>query len=134
MRRVRVGLAAPLLFGAVAIMFQAPPVVAQDNATPGPIVYQQLQHDVSLPLWMIARAPHGGAEEARIIIPENTGPRGIETNVKDPVGDDAEAAGRPEVGTTSLLNFDGISHTNSFCGCAPPDTEGVVGATQYVQY
>ncbi|HEV2383018.1 MAG TPA: hypothetical protein VG206_24895 [Terriglobia bacterium] len=134
MRKVRVGLAAPLLFGAVAIMFQALPVVAQDNATPGPIVYHQLQHDVSLPLWMIARAPHGGAEEGRIIIPENTGPRGIETNVKDPVGDDAEAAGRPEVGTTSLLNFDGISHTNSFCGCAPPDTEGVVGATQYVQY
>lgn len=134
MRRVRVGLAASLLFGAVAIMFQALPVVAQDNATPGPIVYHQLQHDVSLPLWMIARAPHGGAEEARIIIPENTGPRGIETNVKDTVGDDAETAGRPEVGTTALLNFDGISHTNSFCGCAPPDTEGVVGATQYVQY
>lgn len=134
MRRVRVGLAAPLLFGAVAIMFQALPVVAQDNATPGPIVYHQLQHDVSLPLWMIARAPHGGAEEAKIIIPENTGPRGFETNVKDPVGDDPEAAGRPEVGTTALLNFDGISASQSFCGCAPPDTEGVVGATQYVQY
>lgn len=134
MKRVRVGLAGALLFGAIAITFQAMPAVAQDNATPGPIVYHQLQHDVSLPLWMIARAPHGGAEEARIIIPENTGPRGFETNVKDTAADDAELAGRPEVSTGALLNFDGISASTSICFCAPPDTEGVVGATQYVQY
>src|SRR5579859_6798630 len=105
MRRVRVGLAAPLVFGAVATLFSALPVVAQDHATSGPIVYQQLQHDVSLPLWMIARAPNGGAEEARIIIPENTGPRSFATNVKDTAGDDPELAGRPEVATGSLLNF-----------------------------
>jgi hypothetical protein len=116
------------------MVFSGLPAAAQDEASSGPIVYHQLQHDVSLPLWMMAKAPHGGAEEARIIIPENTGPRGVETNVKDPVGDDPEAAGRPEVTTGALLNFDGISHTQSFCGCAPPDTEGVVGATQYVQY
>jgi hypothetical protein len=116
------------------MLAQALPAVAQDKAASGPIVYHQLQHDVSLPLWMMAKAPHGGAEEARIIIPENTGLRGFETNVKDTVADDAEAAGRPEVSTTSLLNFDGISVTGSFCGCAPPDTEGQVGATQYVQY
>jgi hypothetical protein len=134
MRKVRVRLAAPLLCGAVAMLFQSLPAVAQNNAAPGPIVYHQLQHDVSLPLWMMAKAPHGGAEEASIIIPENTGPRGVETHVKDLVGDDAEAAGRPEVSTGSLLNFDGISHTQSVCDCAPPDTEGVVGATQYVQY
>src|SRR5580692_6157643 len=103
MRKVRVRLAAPLLCGAVAMLFQAMPAVAQDNATPGPIVYHQLQHDVSLPLWMMARAPRGGGDESRIIIPENTGPGGIETHVKDPVGDDAEAAFRPEVSTGSLL-------------------------------
>jgi hypothetical protein len=116
------------------MLAQALPAVAQDNPTSGPIVYHQLQHDVSLPLWMMAKAPHGGAEEARITIPENTGLRGIETHVKDTVADDAEAAGRPEVSTVALLNFDGIAQSQSFCDCAPPDTEGVVGATQYVQY
>jgi hypothetical protein len=115
-------------------MFSALPAGAQNGASSGPIVYHQLQHDVSLPLWMMAKAPNGGADEARITIPENTGPRGVETHVKDPVADDAEAAGRPEVTTGALLNFDGISHTQSICDCAPPDTEGVVGATQYVQY
>src|SRR5579863_8116708 len=118
MRRVGVGIAGTLLCSALAMTFQARPAAAQDNAA-GPLVYQQQHHDVSLPLWMMAKAPHAGEVEGRIIIPENTGPRGFETNVKDSVGDDAEAAGRPEVGTTALLNFDGISHTNSFCGCAP---------------
>ena len=134
MRRVRVGLALPLL-GAVAMLFQALPAVAQDNATSGPTVYKQEHHDVSLPLWMIARAPHGGAEAGRIIIPENTGPRVfVPGHVVDTAADDPEAAGRPEVATINLLNFDGIGSSHSFCGCAPPDTEGTVGATQYVQY
>jgi hypothetical protein len=31
------------------------------------------------------------------------------------------------------LNFDGIGAPNSSCGCAPPDTNGEVGSTQYVQ-
>ena len=135
MRRVRVGFAAPLVAGAVAILFSALPVVAQDKATSEPLVFQQEKHDVSLPLWMIARAPHGGAEAGRIIIPENTGPRVFVPGVvKDTAGDDPEQAGRPEVATTSLLNFDGIGASQSFCGCAPPDTEGSVGATQFVQY
>jgi uncharacterized repeat protein (TIGR01451 family) len=31
------------------------------------------------------------------------------------------------------LNFDGIDVSQSSCNCAPPDTNGEVGATQYVQ-
>ncbi|GAC1326688.1 MAG: hypothetical protein NVS2B16_19640 [Chloroflexota bacterium] len=34
---------------------------------------------------------------------------------------------------TSGTSFDGINAANSFCNCAPPDTNGQVGATQYVQ-
>src|SRR5580698_9591713 len=107
MKRVQIRLAGPLGVLAIAIMFSALPAGAQNGASSGPIVYHQLQHDVSLPLWMMAKAPNGGADEARITIPENTGPRGVETHVKDPVADDAEAAGRPEVTTGALLNFDG---------------------------
>lgn len=32
-----------------------------------------------------------------------------------------------------LLDFDGISFSGSGCNCEPPDTNGEVGATQYVQ-
>src|SRR5215471_13343661 len=32
-----------------------------------------------------------------------------------------------------LLNFDGIPYPGVACSCAPPDTDGEVGATQYVQ-
>src|ERR1051325_9754172 len=32
-----------------------------------------------------------------------------------------------------ILNFDGIVYPGVACNCAPPDTNGEVGATQYVQ-
>ena len=32
-----------------------------------------------------------------------------------------------------ILNFDGIPFPGVGCNCAPPDTNGAVGATQYVQ-
>ena len=32
-----------------------------------------------------------------------------------------------------ILNFDGIPFPGVVCGCAPPDTDGEVGLTQYVQ-
>src|ERR1043166_2837852 len=34
---------------------------------------------------------------------------------------------------TPLLNFDGVFFPGGACNCAPPDTDGEVGATQYVQ-
>jgi len=34
---------------------------------------------------------------------------------------------------TPLLNFDGIAFPGVACNCAPPDTNGEVGATHYVQ-
>src|SRR5690349_2546904 len=125
MTRVRVGLAGPLLLGAAAILFQALPVMAQDNASSGgPIVFHQLQHDVSLPLWMMAKAPKRGGEEVNILIPENRGETSVVAApiVKDPVGDDPVAAGAPLVSTQDLLNFDGIAQSQSICNCAPPDT------------
>jgi hypothetical protein len=32
-----------------------------------------------------------------------------------------------------ILNFDGVGFPNNNCGCYPPDTNGYVGLTQYVQ-
>ncbi len=39
----------------------------------------------------------------------------------------------PLVMPTPILNFDGIPFPGVVCNCAPPDTNGEVGATQYVQ-
>jgi len=118
------------------MVLAALPAAAQDVATSGPIVYHQTKHDVSLPLWLMARAPKPGPGEVNILIPENRGQEVFVAapTVHDPVADDPTAAGSPEVSTKNLLNFDGIAQSQSICDCAPPDTEGVVGATQYVQY
>ena len=34
---------------------------------------------------------------------------------------------------SAILNFDGIPFPGVNCNCAPPDTNGEVGSTQYVQ-
>ena len=39
----------------------------------------------------------------------------------------------PEAMPAPILNFDGILYPGVACNCHPPDTNGVVGATQYVQ-
>ena len=39
----------------------------------------------------------------------------------------------PEAMPAPVLNFDGIPFPGVACNCAPPDTNGEVGATQYVQ-
>jgi hypothetical protein len=48
------------------------------------------------------------------------------------------SASGPKVGTTAGLSFDGIGDTSNTpanpCNCAPPDTNGAVGATQFVQF
>lgn len=135
MRKAAVRLGAPLLMGA-AMLWGAIPAPAQDTQTSGPIVYQQIKHDVSLPLWVMAKQPTAGYPEVNILIPQNTGATVLvpPALVNDPVGQDPVAEGQPEVSTANLLNFDGIAESKSDCGCAPPDTEGVVGATQFVQY
>src|SRR6476661_8534732 len=44
----------------------------------------------------------------------------------------------PLVSTSAGLNFNGVGDTSNTpsnpCNCAPPDTNGAVGATQYVQW
>src|SRR5204862_1498988 len=39
----------------------------------------------------------------------------------------------PDVMPATILNFAGIPFPGVACNCAPPDTDGEVGATQYVQ-
>ena len=55
-------------------------------------------------------------------------------SMPDPVVDKGSFLGElaPSI-PAPILNFDGIPFPGVSCNCAPPDTNGEVGATQYVQ-
>ena len=61
-------------------------------------------------------------------------PLPLHVDAPDPVVDRG-AAGTPGPGAmpAPILNFDGIPFPGVGCNCAPPDTNGAVGLTQYVQ-
>src|SRR5215469_16956082 len=129
MSKVTTRLAPAVLALAGALLLTAIAAGAQSSGRSGPIIYPLIHQDVSLPLWLTAKPPNFAEEER--FIPQNQGPPVVKARVvTDPVGDDPAEAGRPQVVTTDLLNFSGQSAD----GLAPPDTEGVVGLTQYVQY
>jgi hypothetical protein len=91
-------------------------------------VIHESAHDVSLPLSELAKMVPVQKHANREV--ENHNPR-VEIkhvgNGEDPV---AQTVTLPTVSTTGLLNFDGQGADN----LAPPDTEGAVGATQFVQW
>ena len=94
------------------------------------------QNDVSPPMRALEPLPIvGGGEED-----ENTtktprvpgaGGHGTDSAVQDPEVS-AAALANPKIPTT-IKNFDGIVFPGVGCSCAPPDTDGEVGLTQYVQ-
>jgi len=95
----------------------------------GPVVINEIKHDVSLPLRDMAKMTsvprHANREVDNRppgVVPKQVGMPGVDAAV------DTERL--PMVGTTNLLNFDGQGAD----GLAPPDTEGSVGGNQFVQW
>jgi hypothetical protein len=90
-----------------------------------------IHHDVSPPLWSIpAQAPRLEPREK----PLHSLPMGPAARLQpDPV---LQTTIGPAVGTTAGLNFAGVGNGDyGFApNAAPPDTNGAVGATQYVQW
>jgi uncharacterized repeat protein (TIGR02543 family) len=117
-----------LLALAVAV---AAPAGAQDGPAPadhGVTVGQSVHNDVSPPLRDIPEAPV--TLQPRHLMVEPGGlPRRIRSDY-DPVVQDFLA---PEAMPAPILNFNGVPFPGVSCNCAPPDTNGEVGATQYVQ-
>ncbi len=112
-------------------------VSAAPATTGGPPVEVQaaLQHDVSPPLRDMAQAYH--ASGVRRDQPLRLLPVAQGANAQpDPVVQSSTPG--PKVGTTAGLNFNGIGDTSNTpanpCNCAPSDTNGAVGATQFVQF
>ena len=97
-----------------------------ENVQKGATVVNEIKHDVSLPL----------SEMVKLTPVQTNRNREIElrgqAHIKQLPGEDTavQRIVLPQVSTTNLLNFDGQGAD----GVAPPDTEGAVGATQYVQW
>jgi hypothetical protein len=94
-----------------------------------PRVLHEVKHDVSAPvreLALHAPPPAPGMIEMR----EHRAPKHFfgSTSGFDPV---VQEEFLPQVSTTNILNFDGI--TGAQGGAVPPDTNGAVGGTQFVE-
>ncbi len=86
------------------------------------------KNDVSAPLRADSRSlgPHLPETEAS----PNPKVRALHADMRDSVRQGSLPA--PSM-PTPVLNFDGIVFPGVSCNCAPPDTNGEVGLTQYVQ-
>lgn len=117
----------------VAITFNSQAVEAASSGQPTLEVSGSVHHDVSPPLrGMSSESP--GAESHREK-PLRTFPGSSSNNLQaDPAVQ--SAVGGPVVATTNGLNFAGVGKGDyGFSpNAAPPDTNGAVGATQYVQW
>ena len=102
------------------------PALAQGSG--GVTVGRDYKHDVSPPLRDIQPVfvPPRHTHEANINPHINT----AHTDQLDPVVQSSLAAAAMP---STILNFNGIPFPGVACNCAPPDTDGEVGATQYLQ-
>ncbi|MCB9131715.1 MAG: hypothetical protein H6647_12395 [Anaerolineales bacterium] len=111
-----------------------PPVSANIRGVPsqssGWIVGRSVRNDTSPALRNITPHPvkpkEGEEEEANLNPPVPSSHR----DMPDPV---VQRTLSPNAMPAPILNFDGIPFPGVACNCAPPDTNGEVGATQYVQ-
>ena len=128
------------LGAAVAVLAGAGCATSDDTTDPAPATQQaqspvmtvsaSIAHDVSAPLRdampLTARAEKNPEHPVRLI------------GLKGPAGDDpvVQAAPGTAVATANGLNFPGVGNGDyGFApNAAPPDTNGVVGSTQYVQW
>jgi len=108
-----------------ASLNQTTPVSAQGN---GPVtVVHDYKHDVSPPVRSIVPLPLPGRPQREEGAPKQVGRH---QDQLDPV---VQNFNFPAAMPSPLLNFDGIPFPGVGCNCAPPDTNGEVGLTQYVQ-
>ena len=113
---------------------------AQQGPTPvgrnGMFTGTSYQNDVSLPLYYLPARPADDDVDADKDTPFHEGPKNppIPFNHVDSVDPVVQHTMAPTPLIPSpILNFDGIHFPGVTCNCAPPDTNGEVGATQYVQ-
>jgi len=111
--------------GAVALPAQKDPSSARPVITVG----RSVRNDVSPPLRSLASRPV-------VLQPLHLQSEPL-ADIDEPVMFDYDPVVQdflaPNAMPSTQLNFDGIGFPGVSCNCAPPDTNGEVGATQYVQ-
>ncbi|HTZ97555.1 MAG TPA: hypothetical protein VMB18_14230 [Terriglobales bacterium] len=85
------------------------------------------KHDVSLPLWQMAK--HAVPTQQRTEMLEPKRKHYVSAGAVDP---GVQREFLPDVSTTNLLSFDAMTASVSG-GAIPPDTNGSVGSTQFVE-
>jgi len=123
----------------LSLAFCSVGVLAAAEENPSIQFGQSYHNDVSpalrdLPALWPPKAPKDGEDsESREANLNPRLPLPLHVDVSDPVIDHGEARLAPNAMPTPILNFDGISYPGVACNCVPPDTDGAVGSTQYVQ-
>jgi Carboxypeptidase regulatory-like domain/Fibronectin type III domain len=104
--------------------------VAQSGQGPAgePSSGRDYRHDTSRPLRDIPPLPYVGKAEHEA----NRNPRRISQHRDEPETVAQTTLAEPAMPSAGL-NFDGVGFPGVACNCAPPDTNGEVGATQYAQ-
>jgi len=112
----------------VATVLPGLSALAADAGPPKIVVTYDVKHDVSPPLRDITC--RGSRVTGGTGMFEPKGFHGTVSNGRDTV---VQGSLAPAVVPPPILNFTGIPFPGVGCNCAPPDTDGEVGATQYVQ-
>ena len=92
------------------------------------IVGRSVKNDVSRPLRLMPRKPFRGGPEREA----SPNPRPVPRHRDAPDAARQIKSFAPNI-PSPALNFGGLGFPGVLCNCAPPDTDGEVGATQYVQ-
>jgi hypothetical protein len=117
---------------ALSINSSSSAVAAGANQSPKPIVIHSVHNDVSPALrdvepWPVQRVQeHEAAANWRVST-------GVHKDVPDQAVQKSLLGQLAPSIPAPILNFAGIPFPGVICNCAPPDTNGEVGATQYVQ-
>ena len=121
-----------LLLLTCCLLFSTPALMAQ-SAPSGPEVISAKQHDVSPPLRDIPPVPESKSKREMHRHDTNTLPLAPTPPQTDPV---LQTSAGPLVATTSGLSFAGVGQGDygHVVNVAPPDTNGAVGATQFLQW
>lgn len=125
-RWLGIGMIFVLIFSMLGVVQnQVTPVAAQGPG--GVTVVRDYKHDVSPPVRSIQPLPLPQRPEREENAPMQVGRH--QDQVDPVVQNYLAAAAMP----STQLNFNGIPFPGVGCNCAPPDTNGEVGLTQYVQ-